>query len=174
MAIDKINNDILSPKTIQDSVKKATSGKKDNVHEIGHEVKKTVLEDKIIFSQDAKKLQETEVILQNALQKLHEMDEINEANLIGIKERIESDFYNRDEVFEQIITDVFPEHELRKAIETRAKAERYLPVVKQYDEDEIVDEAKLDEIRERIENGFYNTNEVFGHIADELLSVMEA
>jgi len=158
---------------MQESVNKATSGKKDSVQKAGQEVKKTHLEDVTIFSQDARKLKETEIILQNALQKLHEMDEINEENLAGIKDKIASDFYDNEEVYEKIINDIFPEQELRTTVERRMKAERYLPEVKKYDDENYLDFEKLHKIKERVNNDFYFTNEVSERIADELLSILE-
>ncbi|MDD3367240.1 MAG: hypothetical protein PHS67_08250, partial [Sphaerochaetaceae bacterium] len=100
MAIDKIHTDILSRGIIQESVKEATSGKKDNVKNSDKEVKKSTLQDSTVFSKDAKKLQETEVILQNALQKLKEMDELNLQKLEGIQSKIDNDFYNNDAVLD--------------------------------------------------------------------------
>ena len=93
MAINKINNDILSQNITQDSVNRATSGKKEKLQNSAVEKQKMSLDDITEFSQDAKRLQETEVILQNALDKLREMDEITDSNLSGIREKIKNRFY---------------------------------------------------------------------------------
>jgi len=137
------------------------------------ERQKVSLEDISVFSQDARKLQETEVILQNALDKLREMDEITEKNLQGIKERIDNDYYNNNEVNRKIVNDLFPEKELRRTVERRMKADSYLPELKKLDDLENIDEAKLNKVRDRIDNGFYASRQVYDRVADDLLSVLE-
>jgi hypothetical protein len=139
-----------------------------------NEVKKSHLEDMTIFSQDARRLQETEVILQNALHRLHEMDEIRESELLGIKERIDSEFYYSDEVFEKVIDDIFPEQELKKIVEKRIKAESYLTEVKRLDEENELDLAKLLKIKERINSGYYSSDEVLNRVVEDLANVLEA
>ena len=173
MAISRISNDILSQKVTQESVNKATSGKKEQLQIAATERQKVSLEDISVFSQDAKKLQETEVILQNALGKLREMDELTEKNLQGIIERIDSDYYNNNEINRKIVNDLFPEKELRNTVEKRMKADSYLPELKKLDDLENIDEAKLNKVRERIDNGFYASRQVYDRVADDLLSVLE-
>jgi hypothetical protein len=173
MAINKINNDILSQRVTQDSVNRATSGKKEQLHSSATEKQKMSLEDISVFSQDAKRLQETEVILQNALGKLREMDEITESNLLGIRDKINSKFYENDSITGKIVDDLFPERELRNTVEKRLKAESYLPDLKKLDDVETLDEKKLNVIRDRIDSGFYASRKVFDSVADDLLSVLE-
>ena len=172
MAIDKIN-DILGRNIMQEGVNKATSGKKDNVQDSGLELRKAHLEDKTIFSQDARKLQETEVILQGALQKLREMDEINEVNLSLIRDKIDNDFYDNDEVLSKIVDDIFPERELRNTVEKRMKAEKYVEELNEYDSENELDLEKLGIIRERINSGYYDSSEVSERIAEDLLGILE-
>jgi hypothetical protein len=173
MAINKINNDILSQRVTQDSVNRATSGKKDILQNSATEKQKMSLDDIPVFSQDAKRLQETEVILQNALGKLREMDEITESNLLGIKDKIKGNFYENDTVAGKIVDDLFPEQEMRNRVEKRMKAESYLSDLKKMDDIETIDEKKINQIRDRIDNGFYSSRKVFDAVAEDLLSVLE-
>ena len=173
MAINKINDGILNRQVTHDSVNKATSGKKDIVKNSDNEFKRTSLEDKLIFSQDAQRLQETEAILQNALQRLHEMDELTENDVLGIKERIDGDFYSHKDVLERVIDDIFPEQQIRNKIEKRMKAESYVPELNRFDDIETIDQEKLNKIRDRIDSGFYISKEVFDKIADDLVNMLE-
>jgi hypothetical protein len=171
MAINKIS-DILSRPASQDTVKEATSGKKEKTTASEQsEVKKTTLEDKVIFSDDAKKLQETEVILQTALQKLREMDEVNQKNLEGITRRINSNFYDKDTVVNGLVDEIFPEEQLRDAVEKRIRAEKYVSELNRLEEE--LSEERLAEIRQRIESGYYNSPEVIDAIAETLVSVVD-
>ncbi|MCL2063646.1 MAG: hypothetical protein FWG98_04675 [Candidatus Cloacimonetes bacterium] len=171
MAIDRINNDLQSRNIMQNRVNEATSGKKENVKP--NEVKKANLEDSVFFSQDAKRLQEIEVILQNALHQLKEMDEINRSNLIGIQEKIDKDFYSNREVAGKVIDEIFPEAALRKTIEVRMKAEKYVPELTKLDTENNLDWAKIDQIKTKVENGYYNSREVIESIADGLIDLLE-
>jgi len=173
MAIDKVSNDILNRPVGNESVNKATSGKKETVKGSENELRKTGLEDKVVFSQDARKLQETEVILQSALQKLHEMDELIENDLSGIKNKIDDGFYSRNDVLGKVIDDVFPEQQLRNTVERRMKAETYLPELNRLDEMDTIDEKRLSEIAKRIDSGFYSSREVLGRVADELVNMSD-
>ena len=173
MPIDKINNDIQSRQIVQNRMNEATSGKKETVQNTHDSVKKIALDDNVIFSQDAKKLQEIEVILQNALLKLNEMDEINKENLIGITDKMENGFYDNAEVMEKVITEVFPEEQLRKTIEVRMKAEKFVSEVNKLDSDDQIDYAKITQIRERINSGFYNTRDITESVADGLIDFLD-
>ena len=166
MAIDKIT-DILSRPISQEKVREATSGKKEKTQDSSSEVVRTTLEDKSIFSEDAKRLQETEVILQNALQILQEMDEVNHENLIGVKERLNTDFYNDEKVLEKVVDDIFPEQQLRNSVEKRTRAEKYVAKLNEMDDGE-VNSAKLDEIKDKISNGYYDTTDVIDSLAETL------
>jgi hypothetical protein len=172
MAINRIDLDIQSHKTTQGSVSKATSGKKEQVEIPEKETKKVSLEDNVLFSEDAKKLQETEVILQNALQKLHEMDEINHKNLASIKEKISSSFYDSEQVLTDVADEVFTEDELKAVIKKRMMAEKYVEELHELDSDSEIDFAKLNIVKERINSGFYNSKEVIDKVAEELLDVL--
>jgi len=173
MAINKINNDILSQNITQDSVNRATSGKKEKLQNSAVEKQKMSLDDITEFSQDAKRLQETEVILQNALDKLREMDEITDSNLSGIREKIKNRFYENDTVAGKIVDDLFPEQEMRNRVEKRMKAENYLSDLKKMDDVETIDEKKINLIRDRIDNGFYSSRKVYDAVAEDLLSGLE-
>jgi len=172
MPIDKIN-DILSHQTSQEKAKEATSGKRDKVTEPHSDTKRISLEDSIIFSDDAKKLQETEVILQNALQQLREMDEINQQNLAGIQQRIENDFYDSVQVREKVAEEIVPEEQLRATAEKRIAAEKYVAQLSSLDEELPIDPAKMDRIKENIASGYYDSDEVLRTIADNLIEIME-
>ncbi|MCK9328993.1 MAG: hypothetical protein M0Q94_03860 [Candidatus Cloacimonetes bacterium] len=173
MAIDKIHTDILSRGIIQESVKEATSGKKDNVKNSDKEVKKSTLQDSTVFSKDAKKLQETEVILQNALQKLKEMDELNLQKLEGIQSKIDNDFYNNDAVLDEIIDEIFPEEQIKKSVSRRIQAEKYLSELNKLDQNDTLDDTKIQDIKEKINKGYYNSKEITEKIADELLNIAD-
>ena len=166
MAIDKIS-DILSRPISQEKVREATSGKKEKLQNISNEAAHSTLESKAVFSEDAKKLQETEVILQNALLKLQEMDEVNHENLIGIQEKIDSDFYHDEQVLEKIIYDIFPEQQLRNSVEKRIKAEKYVTALNELDTQEL-DTDRIEQIKEKIASGYYDSDEVIDSIADSL------
>ena len=173
MAINKIDNHIPSHNVSQDKVKEATSVKKEKLQNLTSEVRKTSLTDTTIFSDDAKRLQETEVILQNAIQRLKEMDEINLQNIIGIEEKIENNFYDNDKITQKIVEDIMPEAQLRETIEMRIKAEKYVSELQKIDADTTIDDTKLDKIRERIDSGFYNEQKVIDSITDNILEMME-
>jgi len=172
MPIDKVN-DILSHQTSQEKAREATSGKRDKATEAHSEAKRTSLEDKIVFSDDAKKLQETEVILQNALQQLREMDEVNRQNMAGIQQRIENNFYASEKVAERVAEGVVPEELLRATAEKRITAEKYVSQLSRLDEEMAIDTAKIDRIKENIANGYYDTDDVLHTIADNLIEIME-
>ena len=173
MAIDKINNDIQSRQIIQSRVNEATSGKKEKLQDSVNLTKGTNLEDKVTFSQDAKKLQEIEAILQNSLQKLSELDEINSSNLVGIQDKIDSDFYSQKEVAEKVVGEIFSEQELRRTIEVRMKAESYIPELNKLDANSYLDQAKISHIKEKVASGFYNSREVAESIAEGLVSLLD-
>jgi anti-sigma28 factor (negative regulator of flagellin synthesis) len=173
MAIDKINTDISSRITSQEKVREATSGKKNNITSSEPEIKKAQLDDtKPAFSEDARRLQETEVILQNALLKLHEMDEVNQQNIAGIQSKIDKSFYDNDAVADKVLDDIFPEQQLRASVEKRVKAEKYVSLLTEIDNQQ-TDNAKLDEIRAKIENGFYDTDAVVDSITDTLINLID-
>ena len=166
MAIDKIT-DIISRPISQERMREATSGKKEITKDANPETNRTTLEDVSIFSEDAKRLQETEVILQNALHVLKEMDLINHENLQEVKEKLDSGFYENEEVIEQVVNDIFPEQMLRNSVEKRVRAEKYVQRLNEMDEEDM-DTEKLAAIREKIESGYYNSNEVIDNLADTL------
>ena len=172
MAVNKINDDILSREIIQGRIPPATSGKKEETQEAAEAHKKTDLHDVAIFSDDARRLQETEVILQNALQKLNEMDEIQHANLAEFKEKIDHGFYNQDDILEKVVDEMFSEDELRSIINKRMTDEQYVAELKKMDAEYAQDEAKLEKIRDRIQSGYYNSPEVAEKIADELIDLI--
>ena len=173
MAINKINDDIQSRQLTQGRVNEATSGKKEKVNNSQNEIKKANLEDKTIFSEDAKKLHETEVILQNALVKLHEMDELNQNNILGIQDKIEDDFYSNNEVLKKVVDDIFTDEELRAVIEKRKVAEKYVVELKKLDQETGIDTEKIAKIKERVNNGYYNSQEVIAQVANELFDIMD-
>jgi predicted small metal-binding protein len=174
MAIDKISSDIQSRQIIHGRVNEATSGKKEKVDSSVSSPKKASLGDHAMFSQDARRLQEIEVILQNALQKLHEMDDINKDNLAGIHGKIEEKFYDQKMVAEVIADDIFPEEQLRKTVEQRMIAEKYTAELKKLDTEESIDLAKIDLIKERVKNGYYNNSqEVASAVAESLLEILD-
>jgi len=173
MAVNRINDDILSRKTNNERVHQATSGKKEKLGELIPEKNKASLTEVIEFSEDAKKLQETEVILQNALQKLNEMDDIQHSNLAEFSEKIAQDFYDLDDVHETIVDELFSEDELRDVIAKRMVAEKYVGELKKLDAEDAINEAKLEQIRERIAQGYYNSAEVAGKVADELIDILD-
>jgi hypothetical protein len=170
MAIDKVN-DILNRPVSPESVKSATSGKKEQVqlNEIEPEIKKTSLEDTQIFTEDAIRLQETEAILQNALQKLMEMDEINHKNLNSIDEKSKNNFYDSEEVLNQIVNEIAPDAHFQTVADKRIKAQVFVKKLNEMDKEDIIDEEKLQIIREKINSGFYNNNEVIQSIANNLI-----
>ena len=171
MTINRINNDIQSRQIAQNRVNEATSGKKETTKTEENTMSR--LEDKAIFSQDAKKLQEIEVILQNALQILKGMDEVNETNLIGIQDKIDSDFYNKKEVAGKVVDEIFSEADLRKTIEVRMRAERYVPELNKLDAETPLDLAKIEQIKSKVASGFYNSREVIESIADGLVNLLD-
>jgi len=173
MAIDKIINDIQSRQIIQNRANEATSGKKEKTRSVEDSTDRIKLEDRVTFSQDAKKMQEIEIILQNALHKLHEMDEINHADIGDIKVKLESGFYDQNDVAESIINDIFPEEELRKIVEKRIKAGSYLGELHKLDTYSQIDRDKIDNIKEKINSGFYDTKEVASKTADEIISILD-
>jgi len=166
MAIDKIT-DIISRPISQERMREATSGKKEIVQNPAPEATRTTLEDVSVFSEDAKRLQETEVILQNALHILQEMDEINHDNLQDIQEKMHSGFYHNEEVLEKVVNDIFPEQVLRNSVEKRIRAEKYVVKLKEMDDDDM-DTEKLAAIKEKIDNGYYDSSEVIDNLADTL------
>jgi len=172
MGIDKIN-DIQGHQISQEKAREATSGKKNKTSQTPPEVKHTSLEDSLIFSDDAKRLQETEVILQNALQKLKEMDEINDQNLLGIQEKIENNFYLHEGVLEEVIDSVIPDEHLRATLQKRITAERYVPRLQEMDNDPEIDPVKINAIKDKVASGFYNSSEVLSSIADNLVELID-
>ena len=170
MAIDKIT-DIISRPISQERMREATSGKKEITQNESPGATRSTLEDKSIFSEDAKRLQETEVILQNALQILTEMDEINHDNLKGIQDKMNSGFYHNEEVLEKVVNDIFPEQQLRNSVEKRIRAEKYVGKLKEMDNEDM-DNEKLEAIREKIENGYYDSKEVIDNLADSLAQLV--
>jgi len=173
MPIDKVN-DILSHQTSQEKAREATSGKRDKVTEQQRsDAKHVSLEDKIIFSEDAKKLQETEMILQNALQQLREMDEVNQQNMAGIQQRIENNFYSSGQVALQVAEGVVPEEHLRATAEKKIVAEKYVAQLSRLDGGMVIDPAKIDRIKANIANGYYDADEVLHTIADNLIEIMD-
>jgi len=176
MAINKINDDIQSRRITQDSVKEATSGKKEKVRNQTNNLNKIGIEDKTLLSEDAKKLHETEVILHNALLKLREMDEINQENFESIKNKIGDNFYSNDEIIEIVRDNIFSENEIQSIVQKRKIAEKYISILKELDEEEtaktIVDN-KLEKVKNRLNNGYYDSKEVIAKVANDLFEIMD-
>ena len=176
MPIDRISTNIPNRNITQGRVNEATSGKKENVQSSAvHEnnIKNARLEDKIMFSQDAQKLQQIEVILQTALQKLNEMDEIHRDNLHLIQDKIDTGFYDQQEVKEKIISEIFPEEDLRKKIEVRMKAESYVPNLKKIESEQNIDIDRKEEIKKKIEDGYYYSKEVTENVSNGIISLLD-
>lgn len=177
MAVDKINSSMNSHQILNDRLKEAASGKKNSVHAMDAYRNQNVnnSEDKTIFSDDAKKLQETEVILRSALQKLNEMDEVRTEKLADIMDKINQDFYTDNPELDEELSDlIIPEDELRDIIQKRMNAEEYVDQIHQYDiGHEQIDEEKLKNIREKVAQGYYNKPEVLEKIANELVDLFE-
>ncbi len=177
MTVDKINPGFSTQQILNERLKEATSGKKNSILPMDNEQAKEATgtdKETIVFSDDAKKLQETEVILRNALQKLHEMDEINEDSLSGFSDKVNNRYYeNNDEVSMGIADLIIPEEEMRHNIQMRFKAEEYVDDIKEFDEESNpVDFNKLNQIKNKIANGFYSQENVLSDIADNILSIM--
>lgn len=178
MTVDKIDNSLSSQNLLNERLKEAASGKKTNVHNINAYSTSDVnnsSSDSMVFSDDAKKLQETEVILRNALQKLHEMDEINEDSLNDINEKLADDFYsNNDEVGNELADLLIPENEMRENIQKRMKADEFVDQISKFDEEETpIDNEKLAGIKEKISSGFYSQDHIISSIADNILTAIQ-
>jgi anti-sigma28 factor (negative regulator of flagellin synthesis) len=173
MAVDKIDPRINTQNLLNERLKEAASGKKTNVHNINAYNNKDIdnSSDSLVFSEDAKKLQETEVILRNALQKLHEMDDVNLDSFSDITEKISDDFYKDDELSSDIADLIIPESQMRENIQKRIKADEYVDQLSQMDNTELpLDQDKLNLIKEKINSGFYNSPSVSAAIADSILA----
>ncbi|HOE90976.1 MAG TPA: flagellar biosynthesis anti-sigma factor FlgM [Candidatus Cloacimonadota bacterium] len=177
MTINKIYSSNDPQKIINERMQEATSGKKNSIHQLD----KTQARDasqaakgEIVVSEDAKKLQETEVILRNALQKLHEMDEINEESLGVFTNKVKNEFYDdNDDVTIGVADLILPEEQMRRNISIRFKAEEYVDDVKEFDREESdIDYEKIEQVKARIANGYYNQENVVAEIADNLLEIM--
>jgi len=177
MTINKIDPNLNPQKIMNDRTREATSGKKTNIHHLdkikAREASRTN-NDNMDFSDDAKKLQETEVILRNALQKLHEMDEVNSESLSSFRDKLNSDFYSDNEEVDIGIADlIIPEEQMRRNISLRFKAEEYVDDIKEYDfEEPEIDSTKIEQIKAKIANGFYNQENIIANIAENILADM--
>ncbi len=177
MAVDKISNSMNSHQILNDRLKEAASGKKSSVLAMDAYRNQNVndSDDKTIFSDDAKKLQETEVILRSALQKLNEMDDVRTEKLADVKDKIDQNFYSdNDELDQELAGLIIPESELRDIIQKRMKADEYVDQIHDYDNtNQTINEENIKNIKEKVAQGYYSNPEVLEKIANELVDFFE-
>lgn len=174
MTVDKINTHITNHQILNDRLKEAASGKKNQVQNLGTVDAKDANKssESIVFSDDAKKLQETEVILRNALQKLHEMDEIHQDSFGDIK----TNAFQEDDLQEDhldLSELIFPEEEMRSNIQKRMKADEFVEKINEFDKvKQDIDYNKIDSVKQKIATGFYNQPDVADFIAEQMTALI--
>lgn len=175
MTVDKINTHISNHQILNDRLKEAASGKKTQVlnNSTSDATDANKSSESIVFSDDAKKLQETEVILRNALQKLHEMDELNfdafaDLKSAGNQDDIQSDPYSMD-----LSELIFTEDEMRSNIQKRMKADEFVEKINDFDKlKQDIDYDKIDAVKAKMASGFYNNPEVADFIAQQITALI--
>jgi len=75
--------------------------------------------------------------------------------------------YVMTRILEKVVDDIFPEQQLRNSVEKRTRAEKYVAKLNEMDDGE-VNSAKLDEIKDKISNGYYDTTDVIDSLAETL------
>ncbi|PID27497.1 MAG: hypothetical protein CSB55_08920 [Candidatus Cloacimonadota bacterium] len=168
MSVNNINNDLALRQINREQVQK-TDKKKASSNAKAEKAYGAKEKDRVIFSSKAKKLQETESILRFALKKLESLDEISEKRKIELQR-----FNNDDEITEEkirvISENIISDKLINENIRQNKEILKYVHQIKELDkmpEDDI--SPKIEEIKAKIESGFYDKPEVLNKIASRIL-----
>lgn len=175
MTVDKISSDIAANPALQEKIDKVRKNRQEKATR-AENLEAAQSADNASLSDEARKLQETERILRFALERLEQFDEVRQEKLEGVADRLDSDFYFSEEVNGEVSERIFSDEEVKAQVERNQQMRQFLGDVHQIDEQmqaEDVDTAKLDTIRQRIANGFYDSEEVLASVADRLMELTE-
>jgi len=175
MAVDKIISEIAANATVQDRLdtvrkvrdEKATSAQNKEA---------AASQDNTDLSSEARKLQETERILRFALERLEQFDEVRHEKLDEITTKLDGNFYSSEDINGEVSERIFSDEELQERVRRNQQMRGILEDVRQMDEQSQsveVDMEKIKAIRAKVDEGFYNSEEVLGQVADRLLELTE-
>ncbi|MEA1973878.1 MAG: hypothetical protein U9N34_11390 [Candidatus Cloacimonadota bacterium] len=172
MYIDKLSNlteatnSVANDKVNQNSKIDKQSSKTDK------EAKSEKNSDVLKFSSKAKKLQESESILRKALQKIESFEQIRNEDLSEVSKRIDSDYYNSDEFAEELSRKIFSDNDLENIVSEKKAIRNLTKKLEEANNSEEIDEQKMKDIREKIENGFYNNPDILSNTADKIINLI--
>ena len=170
MVVDKIvtNNSQL----IKDKINK-TNNKKSNQTKTNkaNENEKVNQKQSVELSTDAKKLQETESILRFALQRLQTFDKVRNEKLSEVKKNISKNIYDTEKIKNEVSEEIVPPEENKKIAKIKNLKDSFVSSLKNMDETEKdINLEKIEEIRQKIANGFYDDPAILNKTVDNLLS----
>ena len=175
MTVDKILNDVAANVTVQDRLEKIRKARDEKATGAANkEAARTA--DNADLSSRAKRLQETERILRFALERLEQFDEVRQEKLDEVNGKLQGDYYYSPDVDGEISERIFSDEELQERVRNTQQMRQFLEDVHQMDDqaaEEEIDQTRLDAIRQRVQDGFYDSEEVLGKVADRLLELTE-
>ncbi len=171
MVIHKIgvHQEIL--KTSRDKISENKKEKK--INQVKTE--KTQNPKNVSLTNKARLLQKTESILRNALDSLHDLDNVRNDKLSDVKSHIEDNFINSDFVKNKTIDNLLEENpDFIDQIKGSESFKKNMVTLKYgFSDDELTDNEKIAQIKERMKNNFYSNESVKKETIDKLLDSLE-
>ncbi len=174
MTVDKIVSQISQHSILNDKTKEVANNKKNRIEKDSNRIANDSNSDKVDFSSKAKKLQETESMLRFAMEKLESLDEVRNEKLDEVRENIEKGFYFSDQ-FDEIVSDkIFSNKEIANEVQKNVQKNKYLSDVKRIDKglEEKIDLTKINDIKQKVANGFYDSQEAIEGTVDKIMEIL--
>ena len=175
MTVDKIISDAAVHQTTQEKLDKSRKSSDERAAR-AQNIEAASSADNASLSTEARKLQETERILRFALERLEQFDDVRSEKLDEVREKLGSDFYFDDDISGEVSERVFSDEELQARLERNQQMRHILDDVHAMDQaqkETDIDNERLDAIRQRVQSGFYDSEEVLASIADRLIELTE-
>jgi anti-sigma28 factor (negative regulator of flagellin synthesis) len=173
MTVDNINKIGSHPAVTETPKETKIVNKK--IEKKGIDTYSKVQNNSVKFSPEAKKLQETEKILRFALEKLETLDEIRADKLDDVREKVDNNFYMSEDVISKVSDKIISGTELQNKIKLTTDVENYLQKIKEIDSKDMsvnLNYDKVDEIKSKIANGYYDSPEIMEKTAEKLIGLI--